>query len=981
MQGQLPGQQAPGQQMQPGMPGQMGWGGMQPGMQGVQGTQPGVQQGGTHQQVAYNAMAQQMPGQQMPGSGDKDQEEQSGAPQGATGSSSFTEAQALELRSILREEIMAVITASSSPGQASEGAAHQAREGASGSDPWEDLGSDPWQDGRKRGTGENDNVRWGGRGWWSASADAQWDSRTGADLSQAKWSGNGGWTADAQKWSAVDWRSSSGGHEDSTAWPSSSWWEKPDLGDPDPWLGWSEHRLWRRGVRRWLAGAGVAVSRRADRILKVLDIELRKKFEDISDTTVVSDAGPQAILDRLDVLSGQRQDDEMRRVGRECLFGFQRRQGGSLSIYAARMDQVFDRLSSQGLDLNSKWRHFFLEEGVGVDDSQKQMLKVLSKNTGEYQDLLKAIREMDMQRNESLTHGKKTFAEFEQSSQSTFHDEQTVLVTIDQADISELDVPTILAELASERRKSWKENKDYKRRLKVGRKCFPTPPPAGFFVRTNDCTASSGLVLMTALGQDPLGALIEKGVGGRTNVSTGLLVPTGIEGRRGAMQLDLISEEVPALMPIGMQEALGAIKDLPEEKATFKNLDTTTPLKWLSSGHRTIRIDKLGLPDDFHVPESVSSKSGVSKQDFVRQPGPRCKMSACHSADDVGPTAMGGQSRGLGEGRSRVQGPSRGRPGPFRFAQASMPIRFVIPFRVLHGVSWKIPRTTGMTDQRYALTVRDVPEEMQLEHLRWVHIVSQSLRVEEALGLSILDMSRAGRLWPVAFARRQRRLTVEMLQCRHNPLRRRVGANASATWIKCVDCDMRLAYWNRPKIEVQPQLLTIKGEPGYSTEPGSGLSGGPAVPNIRRYNKGQDDKKELLSKLVKVDHSKSPAAVKGQMRSGAATRPSYVPMQVGELAHAERKSRPRTSESSFAKDMKELKDAIQQQNESLQQRGQALQFLLQPHVVQLQQQHAAAITTAVPGTPRQTDKWEVIGQSSPQSPEAAAAAAASPSLT
>eukprot|EP00959_Pyramimonas_sp_CCMP1952_P199799 4179218-Pyramimonas_sp.AAC.1 len=90
---------------------------------------------------------------------------------------------------------------------------------------------------------------------------------------------------------------------------------------------------------------------------------------------------------------------------------------------------------------------------------------------------------------------------------------------------------------------------------------------------------------------------------------------------------------------------------------------------------------------------------------------------------------------------------------------------------------------------------------MQLKHLRWVHIVAQSLRVEEALGLSILDMSRTGRLWPVAFTRRQRRLTVEMLQCRRDPLRRRVGANAGATWIKCIDCDMRLAYWNRPRIE------------------------------------------------------------------------------------------------------------------------------------------------------------------------------------
>ncbi|CAK0837390.1 unnamed protein product, partial [Prorocentrum cordatum] len=292
------------------------------------------------------------------------------------------------------------------------------------------------------------------------------DSQDDADLGQ-------------KKWGARDWRGSSS----NSAWRqspedwSSSWWEKPDLSDPDAWLGWSEYRLWRRGIRRWLAGTGVSVGRRADKILKVLDLDLRKKFEDLSDDILVSEAGPQAILDRLDALSGQRQDDEMRRVGRECLFGFQRRQGETLIVYAARMDQVFDRLSSQGLELNSKWRHLFIEEGVGLDDSQKQMLKILNKNSGEYQDLPHAIREMDMQRNESLTQSKKTFAEFEQTSQPTFYDdedvssmdssqEQTVLVTLDKADLSELEVPTILAELASERRKTWKENKDFKRRLK-----------------------------------------------------------------------------------------------------------------------------------------------------------------------------------------------------------------------------------------------------------------------------------------------------------------------------------------------------------------------------------------------------------------------------------------------------------------------------------------------------------------------------------
>eukprot|EP00959_Pyramimonas_sp_CCMP1952_P071083 1484108-Pyramimonas_sp.AAC.1 len=84
-----------------------------------------------------------------------------------------------------------------------------------------------------------------------------------------------------------------------------------------------------------------------------------------------------------------------------------------------------------------------------------------------------------------------------------------------------------------------------------------------------------------------------------------------------------------------MQEALGAVIDLPEEKVTFKNLVTTTPLKALPSGHRTIRIDKLGSPDDFHVPESVSSRFGVSKSDFVRQPVPQYQASMRDGGDSV----------------------------------------------------------------------------------------------------------------------------------------------------------------------------------------------------------------------------------------------------------------------------------------------------------------------------------------------------------
>eukprot|EP00959_Pyramimonas_sp_CCMP1952_P112551 2353158-Pyramimonas_sp.AAC.1 len=96
-------------------------------------------------------------------------------------------------------------------------------------------------------------------------------------------------------------------------------------------MGWSDYRLWRRRVVRWLDQTDVPPKKRSDKILKVLDRDLQRKFEDISDAVLQSAEGPMTIIERLDIMSGQRIDDEKRRAGRECLMGYRRKAGETLS--------------------------------------------------------------------------------------------------------------------------------------------------------------------------------------------------------------------------------------------------------------------------------------------------------------------------------------------------------------------------------------------------------------------------------------------------------------------------------------------------------------------------------------------------------------------------------------------------------------------------------------------------------------------------
>ena len=65
--------------------------------------------------------------------------------------------------------------------------------------------------------------------------------------------------------------------------------------------------------------------------------------------------------------------------------------------------------------------------------------------------------------------------EYSDVSSMTSEQEVYLLESIAEADVDEYELPEVLATLERERKKTWKENRDYKRQLRVDRKFYQTP--------------------------------------------------------------------------------------------------------------------------------------------------------------------------------------------------------------------------------------------------------------------------------------------------------------------------------------------------------------------------------------------------------------------------------------------------------------------------------------------------------------------------
>ncbi|CAK0852746.1 unnamed protein product [Prorocentrum cordatum] len=428
-----------------------------------------------------------------------------------------------------------------------EGAGRHARD-----DPW--AQDDPW--GGRQEPDEQPAGKWERGTSWGGTREPWWQSSDGKSHGydgNEKDDDDGQWT-----WRGHDWSSSS------WSWHEKSW-SKPDYSDPDPWMGWTGFRIWRRKIKRWLSSTDVPIQKRSDKLLKTLDLELQRKMEDISDDVLMSSVGPDMIVKRLDTMSGKRVDDEDRRAARECLFGYQRKAGETLSMYAARMEQQFDLLRAQGLPLPDKWMHLFMEEGVNLDDSGKQMLRVLTRGSGKYEDLQNAIRELDLSKTESLSgaaRAARTYLGEDEEGSGTYHGEQDdeselsvdtdmeneILLCIDSADIDEDQAPLVLAELQQVTRcKKCRKKGHWSRECPENKQSSTN----GFVFLNEPSADASGLVLATLSEvvkrcEEALRSLPSQATAPDIFLTTeGGKIIVDTAAAQGVMQIDLVNQELP----------------------------------------------------------------------------------------------------------------------------------------------------------------------------------------------------------------------------------------------------------------------------------------------------------------------------------------------------------------------------------------------------------------------------------------------------
>eukprot|EP00959_Pyramimonas_sp_CCMP1952_P322505 6748791-Pyramimonas_sp.AAC.1 len=88
----------------------------------------------------------------------------------------------------------------------------------------------------------------------------------------------------------------------------------------------------------------------------------------------------------------------------------------------------------------------------------------------------------------------------------------------------------------------------------------------------------------------------------------------------GVIELDVLKEDVPPLLPVGFQEMLGARIDLSTNQIELERLGVKADVRRLPTGHRTMRLDDFGMPTPgavFKCPPSVLSQHPeVEEQDF-----------------------------------------------------------------------------------------------------------------------------------------------------------------------------------------------------------------------------------------------------------------------------------------------------------------------------------------------------------------------------
>lgn len=138
------------------------------------------------------------------------------------------------------------------------------------------------------------------------------------------------------------------------------------------------------------------MAKRADRVVRLLDWETRHQFEYISDETLRGDDGMESLIRVLNGLSGEHENDDIRRTVRALVFGFTRQSNETLVQFVLRRENERSVAEALGVKLPSIVLGIMLEEGANLNHHIEASLRTLTAGALDAESVAKALRNLDI---------------------------------------------------------------------------------------------------------------------------------------------------------------------------------------------------------------------------------------------------------------------------------------------------------------------------------------------------------------------------------------------------------------------------------------------------------------------------------------------------------------------------------------------------------------------------------------------------------
>ena len=227
--------------------------------------------------------------------------------------------------------------------------------------------------------------------------------------------------------------------------------------------------------------------RRAEKVLRALGWELYADFEHLDESVLATSGYLDAIVGVLNAKAGVREDDEKRRAFRLAITDHGRHRDESLSQFVIRRQRDFRLAASHGLEIPNYFKATLLREGAGLSEQSLQNLVALLRGRDDDPDAVcQALAKLDVRTDRlSAFAGSgddETFASLDSAVDGDVEEasEEDILQELESMDLVEDQIDEVFAVLGSGgRKRTWKENKQYKAEAKKDRGSFVKGPGAG----------------------------------------------------------------------------------------------------------------------------------------------------------------------------------------------------------------------------------------------------------------------------------------------------------------------------------------------------------------------------------------------------------------------------------------------------------------------------------------------------------------------